>query len=64
MIEGAHFQNLLQLERLHLATIDFGTGPFWVEHCGIGDIDTFWGDWRRLREVKERRGWERSINRR
>jgi hypothetical protein len=33
VIEGAYSDNLLKVERLHLATVQVGAGPFWVEHC-------------------------------
>jgi hypothetical protein len=32
-IKDTHSDNLLQLERLHLATVVVGTGPFFLEHC-------------------------------
>ena len=30
--DGTHSQNLLQLERPHIAAVVFGAGSFWVEH--------------------------------
>jgi hypothetical protein len=33
VIDGAYSDNLLNVERPHLATVRVGTGPFWVEHC-------------------------------
>jgi hypothetical protein len=28
-----HSQDLLEVERAHIATVAFGARPFWVEHC-------------------------------
>jgi hypothetical protein len=51
---GAHSDNLVELEGTHLAPIDLGAGPFWVEHCEESDVDKLWegigggGEWRRV----------------
>jgi hypothetical protein len=31
-----HPDNLLKLERAHLATVEVGARPYWVEHCEAG----------------------------
>ena len=35
-----HSDNLLELEGAHLAPVEVGAGPFWVEHGEEGDVGT------------------------
>jgi hypothetical protein len=48
MIGGTHSDNLVELQGAHLAAVEVGAGPFWVQHCEVGDVGQLWGgDWRR-----------------
>ena len=34
---GTHPDDLLNVESLHLAAVEGRAGPFWVQHCEVGD---------------------------
>jgi hypothetical protein len=40
---GTHSDNLVEFERAHLAPVDLGAGPFWVDHYGKVAVENLQG---------------------
>jgi hypothetical protein len=53
---GPYLDNLLQTERLHLATVGLRAGPFWVQHGGEGGWEQFEGEGKLGSEAEEEEG--------
>jgi hypothetical protein len=48
IVRGTHSDNLVELEGAHLAPVVLGAGPFWVDHCEVGDMGKLpRGGWKR-----------------